>query len=242
MNRKVGKVSWNSPALNTNNNNNEQTKKIPFLTMSGYGKSWRVRIVSEDPLRYWCHFTTDKNGQTAKVNCSLDENCPVHVEKTKSPCGGNQAEARFYLKALDRSDGTVRVLDVGKQIINGIGGYIDNPDWGHCKGYDVTIKKGDKGSMPLYTVAPSPAKPLTEAELQLAADSEDPDHENFIDLESRIKPLTAETINKILKGGDSTTSAAKPTAVTAASAAKKPAPVKVAPKEDENFEINWDET
>jgi len=240
MNRTSGKVSWGSPPTTTSNN--EEGKKIPFLTMSGYGKAWKVRVVSEEPVMYWCHFTTDKNGKTAKVNCTLDSTCPVQVEKVKTTCGGNHAEARFYLKAIDRSDGTIKVLDVGKQIVNAIGGYIENADWGHCGGYDITIKKGEKGAMPLYTVEPSPHKALNAAEIQLAADSENSEHENFIDLESRIKPLTADTINKILGNAESAprgpmTAVKKSTPV----AAVKSAPKGIQPQGDESFEVNWDE-
>ena len=241
MNRTSGKVSWRSPSTATSGA--EEGKKVPFLTMSGYGKAWKVRVVSEEPLMYWCHFTTDKNGKTAKVNCTLDSTCPAYVEKVKTACGGNHAEARFYLKAIDRSDGTIKVLDVGKQIINAIGGYIENADWGHCGGYDITIKKGEKGAMPLYTVEPSPHKALSEAEIQLAANSESSDHEDFIDLESRIKPLTAETINKILGNAESALKGPTSSVKKAPVAAVKPTTaIKPVPKqEDESFEVNWDE-
>lgn len=243
MNRTSGKVSWGSPETAPASNNNEEGKKLPFLEMKGNNKSWKVRVVDDEPLMYWCHFTTNRNGGTAKVNCTLDSTCPVHVEKVKTACGGNHAEARFYLKAIDRSDGTVKVLDVGKQIINAIGGYIDNEDWGHCNGYDITIKKGAKGEMPLYKVEPSPKKPLTPAEEQLIANSNDKEHEDHIDLESRIKPLTADTINKILGNAESS----KPVTTTTkksgtAPTTKTTSPVKPVPKqEDEAFEVNWDE-
>lgn len=250
MNRKVGKVSWSSPAVNTNDNRGDKdAKKIPFLSLEGFGKSWKVRVLSEDPLRYWCHFTTDKNNKTVKLNCTLDDSCPVQIEKTKTTCAGNQADARYYLKVLDRSDSQVKVLDVGKQIVSAIGNLIDNADWGHCRGYDVTVKKGEKGAMPLYTVEPSPHRALSDVENALANNSEDPDHVDFIDLESRIQPLTADTIGKILRGADSVSKLAgtRPTGANVTPMAKVVASTstKVTPKaksEDDEFEVNWDET
>lgn len=197
MNRTAGKVAWGETS--TENQPQDDGKKIPFLNMGGFGKSWKLRVVSEEPLRYWCHFTTDKNGKTVKVNCTLDESCPVHIENTKTVCAGNQAQARYYVKVIDREDGELKVLDVGKQIVNAIGDYINNPEYGHCKNYDITIKKGNRGDMPLYTVTPSRSNtPLTDDEVALVTNSETPDHEDYFDLESRIKPLSGDTVRKIL--------------------------------------------
>jgi hypothetical protein len=211
--------------------------------MKGFGKSWRGRIVSEEPLRYWAHFTLDKDGRTTKVNCTLDESCPIFIEKTKTLCAGNQPEARYYIKFLDRKDNKIKVLDVGKQIVNGIGGLIDNPDWGHCKDYDITIKKGAEGTMPLYTVEPAPHKALTAEELVLVANSDDPDHEDFLNLEERIQPHTAEFLNKILKG-DSEDSAPKkspPLKSVAATTRPAAAPQKAAAAPKDEFEVSWDD-
>jgi hypothetical protein len=245
MNREVGKVAWSSSSIGSNNKGDEKMKKIPFLSMEGYGKSWKVRILSEEPLRYWCHFTADKNGSTVKLNCTLDASCPVRVEKTKTVCAGNQAEARYYLKVLDRADNKVKVIDVGRQIVSAIGNLIDNADWGHCKGYDVTIKKGEKGAMPLYTVEPSPHKALTDEEVSLAYCSDNPEHPDFIDLESRIQPLDSDTANKILRGSNFT----PPTSSSSSSSTRSSTPTPLAKsvpkvtksKDDDDFEVDWDE-
>lgn len=242
MNRKVGKVSWDSPDMKTNNSSNEETKKIPFLTMSGYGKSWKVRVVSEDPLRYYCHFTTDKSGKIVKVNCTLNDDCPVFIEKTKTPCAGNQPDTRYYLKVIDRAaqakprddNPVIKVLDVGKQIINAIGEYISNPEYGHCLNYDITINKGEKGTMPLYTITPARQNTeLTTEEQQLIANSEDPDHEDCIDLESRIQPLTGETVQKIL--------GLEETATTVKKDKSTDKPVKKSASDEEFDDIDWDD-
>lgn len=198
MVRTAGKVSWGSDELKPTGGR-EEGKKIPFLQMSGNDKSWKVRVVSEDPIRYYCHFTQNSKGGTVKVNCTLDDQCPVSIEKTKTVCGGTQADARFYLKVIDRTDGTIKVLDVGKQIINGIGELIQNPEYGHCKNYDITINKGAKGSMPLYTVtAARQNTPITPEEQILIDNSGNSEHEDFIDLDQRAKPLGADAILKIL--------------------------------------------
>ena len=95
--------------------------------------------------------------------------------------------------------------------------------------------------MPLYTVEPSPHKPLTDAEKQVVANSDDPEHEDYIDLESRIKPLTADTLNKILGNVESKPTTTKKSS-SPVSVAKTTSSIKPVPKqEDDSFEVNWDE-
>lgn len=252
MNRQVGKVSWDSPVVNIASSSREEVKKIPFINMNGYNKSWKLRVVSEEPLHYLCHFTVDKNGKPIKVNCSLTDDCPVMVERTKTQCQGTQAESRFYLKVIDREDNKVKVLDVGRQIVNAIGSLISNPDWGHCKDYDIKIIKGKEGSNPLYKVEPSPHKPLSSEEEQMVMNSENPEHEDYIDLESRTKPTSVEVLNKILKGGDLTTASmvsskknsssfsGTTTQTTSTKTASKPTTTTRSSSE-ESFEVDWDD-
>lgn len=243
-----GRVSWASVAEATTPPNKEKdTKPFPILEMKGNNKTFKVRVLDDEPTTYRCHFVIDRNGKSTKVNCTLDDSCPVVVEKTKSICAGVQGDRRFYLKVLDRSDSSIKVIDVGPQIINGIGQLIENSDWGPCNQYDVSIKKGAAGANPLYTISPSPKKELTEEELTLVANSEDSEHPDFIDLNSRVKPLAADVITKILKGGESTSTSTKrpqtviPQKITPMASKSQIQTQKVASPSDEDFDINWDE-
>jgi len=251
MTRQAGSVSWASTTAERPLQR-EEVKKIPFLDMTGHNRTWKLRVISDEPLRYWCHFALDRNKKVVKVNCSLTKDCPVFVEKTKSYCGGEQAEARFYIKAIDRTDNKVKVLDIGRQIINAIGNLVENPEWGHCRGYDIILKKGSKDDRPLYTVAPSPHKDLTAADLELIANSENPEHEDYIDIQSRIQPLPVEMISKILKGGESNYSGhGSPSSGATATASgfgretttpSKPTEIhtkKTTSTADDAFEIDW---
>jgi hypothetical protein len=236
MNRKVGKVSWDSPTFNRGEKGDKKKdKKVPFLQLKGNNKSWKLRVVSEEPIRYWCHWTTNSKGEATKVNCTLDETCPVHNEKTKSMCAGQGAQSRFYLKVIDRTDNSIKVLDVGTQIISAIGELHNNEDWGHCNGYDITIKKGAQGQNPLYAVMPGSKKPLTAEEKQLVLNSEDPDHDDFVDLESKVQPMSAASIRRILDMKDEEEQ-------------KKPADVESESEtvedlkdKEEDFDVNWED-
>jgi len=244
-----GRVSWASVAEASPTTKDKEAKPFPVIDMKGNNKTWKLRVLDSAPLSYRCHFVLDKNGKNTKVNCTLDDTCPVQVEKTKSLCGGLQGDRRFYLKVLDRATNLIQVIDVGPQIINGIGQLIENSDWGPCSEYDISLKKGAQGANPLYTVSPSPKKPLTEEDLALLAASEDPEHADFIDLESRAKPLAADVINKIMKGGESIQASLAPKRPQSTPSPKGSIVVgkpqiqtqQVTPPSEEEFDINWDE-
>jgi len=199
MNRTHGKASWSPPQAGQKK---EDGKKTPFLSMKDYNKVYKVRVLSDDPMRYWCHWTKNHEGKNVKVNCTLNKNCPVVDDKTQAVCAGNTPQSRYYLKVLDREDGTIKLLDIGIQIVNGIGELIKDEDYGHPKDYDIKIKKGVKGAMPLYTVLGAPKRKLTKEEMQLIKNSDDSEHEDFIDIEGRCKPYKLELVNKIVFGED----------------------------------------
>jgi len=197
MSKKVGAVEWGA---NQSGSSLDPEKKIPFLEMKEFDKSYKVRVVSDQPFVYHCHWVENKEGKKLKVNCTLDDTCPVIDEKTRSRCAGSYAQTRYYVKVLDRKDGTIKVLDCGSQIFNQIAEFLQNEDWGHPKDFDISIKKGPRGANPLYSLSPSPKKPLTDEEKSLVLNSNDPDHEDFIDLETRCQPLTADVISKLMNG------------------------------------------
>lgn len=201
MNRQVGSVSWSSPSDGASRS--EEGKKLPFLDMKDFNKSYKMRVVSDNPMMYHCHWVSSHDGRNVKVNCTLTKDCPVVDSNTKTRCGGTSSQTRYYIKVLDRSDGQIKVLDIGTQIFKQIVDLHLDEEWGHSKHYDISIKKGAKGDNPLYSVIPGVKKPLTDDEAELVRASSDPSDEAFIDLESRCKPLSADVINKILTGQDS---------------------------------------
>lgn len=200
MNRQVGSVSWSAPTEGAPRG--EEGKKLPFLDMKDFNKSYKMRVVSDNPMMYHCHWVTSHEGRNVKVNCTLTKECPVVDSNTKTRCGGTSSQTRYYIKVLDRSDGQIKVLDIGTQIFKQIVDLHLDDEWGHSKHYDITIKKGAKGDNPLYSVIPGVKKPLSDDESELVRASSDPSDEAFIDLESRCKPLSADVINKILTGQD----------------------------------------
>ena len=43
------------------------------------------------------------------------------------------------LGVLDRADEQFKILQVGSQIFNGIRALVENPAWGKCSKYDITV-------------------------------------------------------------------------------------------------------
>jgi hypothetical protein len=224
----------------------QEKKSVPFLTLKE-GDNF-VRLISPKPLQYKRHWVTDSNGRLAKVNCSLDEDCPVFIEKTKSQCKGEQGEKAYLFKILDRATGEIKVLDAGSQIVNAIGDWVQNPSYGVPTEYDINILRAKKSTpkkgepfKPLYTVEAMEKAPLSIEEKQLVADSENPNHENFIDLKQRAQPLSADSIKKILsKDAGSKSKPAPKASKTNFTKASAPVEDRSSSSDDENFDdIDW---
>lgn len=205
---KIGEASWDDDDVSTQERPQGDRKRIPFLRMEN-GKDYKMRIVSK-PYRYYYKWARKSDGKQVKLNSSLTEDCPLAAD-------GEEPSVGWYAKVLYRDpDGKTipSVLDFGKQIKKGIQAYQKNPDFGQdIHKYDITISKGAKGAMPLYTVQASPPKPLTDEEKAMAKainkkELDGKENPDYIDLEERCKPLPVETIRKILAGETGGSSAA----------------------------------
>lgn len=124
----------------------------------------KVRIVS-DPTKMTVHWVKDSTNATRKVNCAVD-NCPVCHRGQD----GDRASVKWIVKALDRSDGKVKLLEIGSQAFKQIKDLYNDPEYGAVQQYDINIKRGAKGSNPLYTVIPLQKSPMTAEEQKVVDD------------------------------------------------------------------------
>lgn len=150
----------------------------------------KVRLFG-DTYRTWIHWFTTSDGQRRKANCAGD-NCPLCRAASKPE---EEAKPRFYNCCINRADGTVKILDMGSQIFKGVQALDADENWGSLEEYDINIKKGPKGSSPLYQVTPLPKKDLSKTDLALIEASK-----SVINLEKLVAPSTVEFINKLIKG------------------------------------------
>lgn len=245
MSKQVGETTWSVPS--SGNRRGDDRKPFPFFKMEDYGKSYKMRVVSDKPAMYHCHWTTGPDGGNIKVNCTLTKDCPV-LNADKVRCAGTAAQSRYYVKVIDRADGEIKVLDIGTQIFKQIVDLHNDEEWGHSKNYDISVKKGNKGDNPLYSVIPGVKKPLTDAEQAKVDASNDSEGENFIDVKSRCQALTAETITRILTGESSEPKAragrTADQAAPAPKAQKTPEPAVATPTgtTEEDDQIDWDDS
>jgi hypothetical protein len=143
----------------------------------------QVRVIT-NPYQFIVHWVKDNSGVNRKIKCAID-NCPLCKRGIKS-------QYRWYIGVIDRASGDQpKVLEISSQVYKGIKDYINVPEWGDIRQYDVNIKRGPKGSQPLYTVIGMPKTPLTQVEKELIV--------NFrerVQIEKFTQPPTAEEVSE----------------------------------------------
>lgn len=117
-------------------------------------------------------------------------NCPLANEVDEK--GDNyRARPYFLFKVIDRSKDKLKVLRVGKQVLDMMKIQAKKPNWGPLTGYDLCITKRKKGENPLYLVAPEPKAPLSEEDEMLIKNDN-------INLEALSKPAKVEWVQKFI--------------------------------------------
>lgn len=204
-----GEVNWDDAAGATGST----SPRIPFLIMKDPG-DYQVRVVSK-PFVYYHHWINDITGAQKKVNCTADiATCPICKAGTKE----SKAKPHWLFKVISRLESdkqgkvVVNVLDCGSQILTAIADYNKDPNWGSIIQYDITIKRGQKGKNPLYTVHPLPKVPLTAEEKEAIKATIAEESETYIDLQKIGQPWSAERINGVVSGTPTTIAAAGPSA------------------------------
>jgi hypothetical protein len=169
-----------------------------------------VRVVT-NPYQFIVHWTKDTSGSNRKIRCAID-NCPLCRSGVKS-------QTRWYVGVIERVNGQVKLLEIGSQIYKGIKDYIKSEEWGdmfkHSWGeimaYDINIKRGPKGTQPLYTVMGSPKmKDISTEEASVV--------EGFlerVDISKFTQPSTPEEVAEKMgaSGGNGATAAGQQYAV-----------------------------
>jgi hypothetical protein len=120
----------------------------------------QVRVFT-NPYQFIVHWVKDASGVNRKIKCAVN-NCPLCKKGVKT-------QYRWYIGVIDRTTDMAKILEISSQIYKGIKDYVSDPDWGDVKQYDINVKRGPKGSQPLYTVVGKPKKPLTADEKEMIA-------------------------------------------------------------------------
>jgi len=109
----------------------------------------KVRVIT-NPYQFLVHWVKDVTGVNRKIKCAIN-GCPLCKKGVKT-------QYRWYIGVIDRVSGQPKILEISSQIYKGIKDHVSDPDWGDVRKYDINVKRGPKGSQPLYTVLGSPKK------------------------------------------------------------------------------------
>jgi len=180
---KYGELSnWDDAEISTTND---------FMNLAEGNN--KVRIFTK-PFQFIVHWYKDVSGANRKIKCAVN-NCPLCKK-------GVKVQVRWYIGVIDRSCAQAKILEISSQIFKGIREYNNDPDWGDVTKYDITIKRGAKGSQPLYSVIGTPNKKnLNPDERSLV--------ETFlkrVNISKYTQPPTPEEIEEKLGGEYTTTS------------------------------------
>jgi hypothetical protein len=141
-----GEIDWNEGAVSEG--------KSDFMKLEPGSKN-RVRVMA-NPIQFFTHWLDLPNGKKKKINSPVSD--PKLVQKLINE--GFKSQPRWFIKVLDRTDGQFKLLEIGSQIFNGIKELYADDDWGPVTSYDITIKRGQPGEQPLYSVTPIPKSAL----------------------------------------------------------------------------------
>jgi len=140
--------------------------KVEYLNLKD-GEN-RMRIVS-NPSAIDVHWEKDTEGNNKRVICSGNSDCILCEH-------GSKVTSRFQLLAIDKSnwDGKtksyrgdigVKIVEVGKSVVNQIKTLAQDSEYGDPRNYDIRITKTGSGRDTRYTVIGSPTKShLTDEE------------------------------------------------------------------------------
>jgi hypothetical protein len=117
-----------------------------------------VRVFT-NPYQFHVAWVKDTSGANRKIRSAL-ENCPLVK-------AGHKIQPRWYIGVLDRKSGQPKILEISTQVYLGIKNYFSDPNWGDVTQYDLNVKRGPKGSQPLYTVIGYPPKTLNAEDVAL---------------------------------------------------------------------------
>lgn len=146
-------LSWDSASLSNKSNQPDAN----FMKLKQGDNV--IRVVG-NPSKIDSHWETTLDGATRKVVC-IGAGCPICRK-------GGKPQRRYQLKVIDRSDGQVKILDVGATVISQIQEYARDPEYGDPNNYDFKIAKTGQSLETKYTVKASRTnKPLTDEEKAL---------------------------------------------------------------------------
>tara|TARA_B110000285_G_C15141085_1_gene630791 strand:+ start:3521 stop:4180 length:660 start_codon:yes stop_codon:yes gene_type:complete len=168
-------VAWDK-AKGKSTSGNSERRDIQRLSMA-LGDT-KIRLVGDVMPRY-CYWVVTKEGKKMPVEClEFDREKETFVSTNPNPFKeidtdvySEKPQFSYVCNVIDRSDNSIKLLDLRQTIYAQIVDYATNPDYGNPAdlegGYDLTIKKEKTGPLPQnvkYTLIPARSNSPLKAE------------------------------------------------------------------------------
>jgi len=169
-------VAWDKAKGKQSSGNNERREIERYTLKLGDN---RIRLIGDVMPRY-CYWVITKEGKKSPVEClqfsreteTFNNSAEDPFKQIDPDLYAEKPQFSYVCNVIDRSDGSIKLLDLRSTMYAQIVDYATNPDYGNPAsadaGYDLTIKKEKTGPLPQnikYTVIPGRNNsPLTEDE------------------------------------------------------------------------------
>jgi len=147
-----------------------------------------LRVVTKAASYKHHNYKEDKDepGFGDKIKCSSAHgSCPL-CER------GDRAKTRYIVGVISRPSNHYKILDITHNVAQSIKDFVEDPELGETKGYDINIKVNRKGGPSnYYNLIPRMLSPLSEEDMQTV---------NDIDLDAIKRLVTPPSPEDVLKG------------------------------------------
>ena len=182
-------MGWNDVK---ENNGGSEKKEVNFVSIADK-ETVVLRVLSEEPISRWSHWIPSVK---RSFTC-LGKGCPVCeiIKQDKA----NKANARYSsskrhsLIVWNYATKRVEVLEQGNDFFQNLLAFVEDPDLGDLRDYDIKITRRGTGKDTSYTVIPCAKK-------RVSKEVEDAFATCGIDLEKYYAPCTSQQMIDILSG------------------------------------------
>lgn len=171
MAMEFGLVNWDDLKFSNGQQQRENYRDTFLKLQQG---SNLVRVITQ-PYQYYTH-TVKFEGETGfgtPIRCSAPHGECAVCDLTVTGEDGKvkkqfPPKRRWYIGVIDRKTQSFKILDCGKTVVEKVQDLSRDPEWGNPSKYDIDIKVNKQGGATgYYNPTPRPAKPLSEADLEI---------------------------------------------------------------------------
>lgn len=181
-------MAWND----VKENNQGKETEVKFLSIADK-ETVVVRVMSEEPISRWSHWIPSAK---RSFTC-IGKGCPVceiiKQDKANGATARYGSSKRHSLIVWNYGTQQIEVLEQGNDFFQTLLTFVEDPDLGDIRDYDIKITRRGTKKDTTYTIIPCAKK-------NVGSDAEDAYKTCGIDLEKYYAPATNEQMIAILNG------------------------------------------